>query len=62
MTSFFVNQTFGDNFFRRNGPAGAAIIGATAGAVRNAHPIPPGANDANGNYIVDTPAFTNFVS
>jgi hypothetical protein len=60
MTSFFQNQTFGDNFFRRQGPAGSAILGPVATAVRNAHPVPPGANDANGNYIIDTPAFTDF--
>jgi hypothetical protein len=62
MTNFFVNQTFGPDFFRRQGPAGAAIIGAAAAAVRDAHPVPPGANDANGNYIMDLPSFTDFVS
>ena len=60
MTSFFQNQTFGDDFHRRQGGAGAAILSPVAMAVRNAHPIAPGANDANGNYIIDTPAFTNF--
>src|ERR1700749_1897493 len=62
MTSFFKNQTFGDDFYRRQGPAGAAILGVSSAAVRNAHPIAPGANDANGNYVIDTPAITNFVS
>src|ERR1700742_871662 len=62
MTSFFANQTFGDDFYRRQGPAGSVILGATSAAVRNAHPISPGANDANGNYVIDTPAITNFVS
>jgi hypothetical protein len=62
MTNFFQNQTFGDDFFRRQGPAGAAILSQSSGAVRDAHPIAPGANDANGNYVIDTPAFSNFVS
>jgi hypothetical protein len=62
MTNFFQNQTFGDDFHRRQGPAGAAILGVSSAAVRNAHPIAPGANDANGNYVIDTPAITNFVS
>jgi hypothetical protein len=62
MTSFFANQTFGDDFYRRQGPAGAAILGMSAAAVRNAHPIAPGANDVNGNYVIDTPAFTDYVS
>jgi len=60
MTSFFQNQTFGDDFYRRQGPGGAAVLSPVAGQVRDAHPIAPGANDANGNYIIDTPAFTNF--
>jgi hypothetical protein len=62
MTNFFANQTFGDNFYRREGPAGAAIISTSGAAVRDAHPICPGANDEKGNYIMDLPTFTDFVS
>lgn len=62
MTNFFQNQTFGDDFYRRQGPAGAAVLSPVAASVRNAHPIAPGANDASGNYVIDTPAFSNFVS
>jgi hypothetical protein len=60
MTTFFQNQTFGDNFYKRQGPAGIPVFGPIVTAVRGAHPIPPGANDANGNYVIDTPPFTDF--
>jgi hypothetical protein len=59
---FFQNQTFGPDFYRRGTPAGIILLGTLAGEVRDAHPIPGGKNDANGNYILDTPASTNFVS
>lgn len=61
MASFFRDQKFPPGFTRRNGGAGLAILSATAGQTMGVHPIAPGANDANGNYVTDPP-FTNFVS
>jgi len=61
LTTFFVNQTFPQNYFRRAGPAGISIIGDLANQVRSAHPVGGGANDANGNYVLDAPnAVVNF--
>jgi len=57
---FFEQETFGPDFHRRNGPADLAILGARAAEIRNGHPVPAGANDANGNYILQTPPITNF--
>lgn len=54
--SIFRNQTFAPNWFRRASPAGLPILAAVATDVRCAHPIAPGANDANGNYVVDSDA------
>jgi len=62
LNSFFEHQTFPPNFYRRHTPATMADITSMGMAIRNAHPIHPGANDAHGNWIVDQPAFTNFVS
>jgi hypothetical protein len=54
MGSIFRNQTFAPNWFRRATPAGLDVMGKTSTDVRCAHPISPGANDANGNYVVDS--------
>jgi hypothetical protein len=54
MGSIFRNQTFAPNWFRRASPAGLPILAKTSTDVRCAHPISPGANDANGNYVVDS--------
>jgi hypothetical protein len=62
LKSFFQNQTFGPNFYRRGAPAGITLLGPLSSEIRDAHPIAAGKNDANGNYILDTPASTNFVS
>jgi hypothetical protein len=62
LQSFFANQTFPPNFYRRAQPATMADITGLAIMIREAHPIQPGANDANGNWVVDQPAFTNYVS
>jgi len=60
--SFFEHQTFPPNFYRRATPASMKDITTLGMQIRDAHPIQPGANDANGNWVVDQPAFTNFVS
>ena len=52
--SIFRNQTFAPNWFRRAKPAGLQILGDTSTDVRCAHPISPGHNDQNGNYVVDS--------
>lgn len=52
--SIFRNQTFAPNWFRRASPAGLPTIANVSTAVRCAHPISPGANDENGNYVVDS--------
>jgi len=51
--SIFRNQTFAPNWSRRASPAGLPILANVSTAVRCAHPIAPGANDENGNYVVD---------
>jgi len=56
MGSIFRNQTFAPNWFRRAIPAGLPTIANTSTDVRCAHPISPGANDVNGNYVVDSDA------
>lgn len=58
----FRNNTFPPDFYRRVGPGDSTVIGAVASALIAAHPVPPGANDEEGNYIVDSPAYTDFVS
>lgn len=62
LDSFFVHQKFPPNFYRRQTPASLADIAGLGVQIRDAHPVPPGANDANGNWVVDQPPFTNFVS
>jgi hypothetical protein len=60
--SLFRNQTFAPNWFRRASPAGLAILSNTSTDVRCAHPIAPGANDANGNYVVDGDPVSRFLT
>jgi hypothetical protein len=59
--SFFRNQTFPKNWSRRTNPAGLQILSTTGGKAMSAHPVPPGMNDKNGNYVADVPHFTNFL-
>ncbi len=60
--SLFRNNTFPPNFYRRVGPADFSVIGSVVSNLNTAHTITPGANDENGNYIIDSPMYTNFVS
>jgi hypothetical protein len=62
LTSFFAHQTFPPNFYRRATPAGIKDITGLGIQIREAHPIMPGANDENGNWVIDQPIFTNYVS
>lgn len=62
LKSFFHDQTFGSDFYRRDGPAGIDILGPIAADVMSAHPVPYGHNDANGNYILTGPTNPTFVS
>jgi len=54
MGSFFRNQTFPENWHRRSSPGSLDLIGTDATEILAAHPIVPGANDANGNFVADT--------
>jgi len=54
MGSFFRNQTFPENWHRRASPGALDLIGTDATEILAAHPIVPGANDANGNFVADT--------
>lgn len=60
--SIFRNQTFAPNWFRRASPAGLPILAKVSTDVRCAHPVTPGANDANGNYIHDSDAVSSMPS
>lgn len=60
LNSFFEHQTFPPNFYRRAQPATMGDITGLGMQIREAHPVLPGANDANGNWIVDQPVYTNF--
>lgn len=57
MTSFFRDQKFPPNWSRRNGSGSLDSIGGDAGTIFDAHPIPPGANAANGTYVPDAGPF-----
>lgn len=59
---FFEQQTFGPNYFRRDGPADISILGTRANDIRSAHPVPAGANDQHGNFVLASPPLVNFVS
>ena len=59
---FFEQETFGPDFWRRQGPADVTILAPIAAEVMNGHPVPYGANAPNGTYITDVPPQTNFVS
>jgi len=61
LTNFFEHQTFGDDFYRREGPAGLPELSKTGMVVMTAYPIPAGQNDENLNWVLDEPASTNFV-
>ncbi|KZS95533.1 Cloroperoxidase [Sistotremastrum niveocremeum HHB9708] len=50
------NQTFGANWFRRSSPGTFDLITTQAAEILAVHPVSPGANDENGNYIVDPPS------
>jgi len=60
LSSFFANQTFPPNFYRRATPATMKDITGLGMQIREAHPIMPGANDENGNWVIDQPVFTNY--
>lgn len=53
MGSFFRNQTFPQNFYRRPSPADIGVIGWTSHRIMIAHPLRPGANAPNGTYVPD---------
>ena len=53
MGSFFRNQTFPENWHRLPFPGTLDFITDSGDTIFNAHPIDPGANDANGNYVID---------
>ncbi|KZT33639.1 Cloroperoxidase [Sistotremastrum suecicum HHB10207 ss-3] len=55
MGSFFRNQTFPDDWYRRSSPGNITLIGQGVDEIRNAHPVPPGANAPNGTYVLDAP-------
>ena len=59
---FFEHETFGPDFWRREGPADVTILAPIAAEVNNGHPVPYGFNAPNGTYITDVPPQTNFVS
>lgn len=61
VTSFFRDQRFPPHWYRRSSPANASLVGATANDIQSAHPVSPGANDANGSYV-DDPAPSDPVS
>jgi len=62
LKTIFEQQTFPPNFYRRSSPASLLDITSLGMQIRDAHPVLPGANDANGNWVVDQPVFTNLVS
>jgi hypothetical protein len=62
LNSFFEHQRFPDNFYRRHTPANLKDIAGLGMEIREAHPVLPGSNDPNGNWVVDQPVYTNFVS
>jgi len=53
MTSFFKDQTFPNNWHRRASPGTFALIGTGAIEIESAHPIAPGANNAQGQFVPD---------
>jgi len=54
MSTFFRNQTFPANWFRRGTPAGFQVVGNFSDAVLALHPeVLPGANDKQGVYVAD---------
>ncbi|KZT33632.1 Cloroperoxidase [Sistotremastrum suecicum HHB10207 ss-3] len=55
MGSFFRNQTFPDNWFRKSSPGNLTFIASSATEILLAHPVAAGANNANGSYILDAP-------
>ena len=52
MGSFFRNQSFPENWYRRSSP-GLEVIGQSVSDIISAHPIAPGANAPNGTYVLD---------
>lgn len=54
MTSFFRDQRFPENFYRRNASGTFPGIGVVASQIFNAHPVPAGANNADGVYVPDS--------
>jgi len=54
MSTFFRNQTFPANWFRRGTPAGFQVVGNFSDSVLALHPeVLPGANDKQGVYVAD---------
>ncbi|KAJ6533618.1 Chloroperoxidase [Mycena capillaripes] len=51
--SFFRNQTFPPNWFRAASPVTGSIAGADTAQILAAIPIPPGRNNAQGDYVAD---------
>ncbi|KAG6809470.1 hypothetical protein H0H92_016112, partial [Tricholoma furcatifolium] len=57
MTSFFRDQRFPENWYRRSTPGTIDVIGITSADIYSEIPVPPGANGPNGTYIEDTDVF-----
>jgi hypothetical protein len=54
MGSFFRNQTFPDNFYRRSKAGGGGIIAEYINTIHAVHPeVVPGANNPQGVFIPD---------
>jgi hypothetical protein len=53
--SFLRNQTFPKNWHRAAAPVTGGILGDTSGQLFEAIPIFAGHNDAQGNFVPDTP-------
>jgi len=54
MTSFFKDQQFPtNNWHRKASPGGFDLIGNNASQIVAAHPVAPGANNAQGVYVAD---------
>ena len=55
MGSFFRNQTFPDNWYRRTSPGTFANVSVDSNAMFVANPVAPGANNASGAFVLDPP-------
>lgn len=51
--SFFQNNQYPTDFYRREGAFGIDDIGKDIGTLFQAHPIAPGHNEGAGNYVLD---------